>query len=98
MPFLTGRWWVTLNYWLVSSNHVGTISFTLSSPVASGSSRLYRCIKGDRESDPLHFAEIGALHRNQPITTTMCHRQCGVNLVWRCRQNGGSANPVITTL
>ncbi|SIR96864.1 hypothetical protein SAMN05421858_4836 [Haladaptatus litoreus] len=53
-------------------------------------------IEGDRVSDPLHFAEIDAendtLHRNQPIATTMFHRQCGVNLGWWCRPSGGSTN------
>ncbi len=46
---------------------------------------------------PLHFAEIDAeidaLHRTQPTTTTMFHRQSGVNLVWWCGSRGGSATP-----
>jgi hypothetical protein len=50
-------------------------------------------IEGDRERDTLPFAEIDALHRNHPTSTTMCHRQCGVTLVWWCGSSGGSSNP-----
>lgn len=39
-------------------------------------------IEGDRERNPLRFAGNDTLHRNQPATTTICHRQCGVNLGW----------------
>ena len=88
---------MTFNYWLASSKHFGT-----SQPSRPRLSLVrivdYNVvIEGDRERDPLHFAEIDAendaLHRNQPITTTMCHRQCGVNLLWWRGSRGGSANP-----
>ncbi len=63
----------------------------------SRNNRLQHCNRGGSRTRPLRFAENDAekdaLHCSQHISTTMCHRQGGVNLVWWCRRNGGSPNP-----
>ncbi len=54
-------------------------------------------IEGDRERDPLCFAEIDAeidtLHRSRTTVPTMSHQQSGVNLLWWRGPRGDSANP-----